>query len=154
MIMDDAAELLSQADFFDICDEQELAMLGFAGDRQHFAPGEVIYRGGTEPHGASVLVRGTVLVEHQGIEASKAYHLTEPGSVISPTSLIIAKPRPVTFTAETECELIFVPRSAFLKLAKQSPSLAQRAAERIQRDLGQYMHALEPLRKKMVRPAD
>ncbi|MFD1253926.1 Crp/Fnr family transcriptional regulator [Devosia equisanguinis] len=147
--MDDAAGVLSQADFFDICDDEQRRMLGFAGDRQHFDADDVIYRAGDVPQGAYVLMDGTVKARHEGAEAGKPYALSEPGSVISPTALILDKPRPVTFTAVTDCELLFVPRSAFLKLLRQYPDLAQRAAQRIEQDLGRYMHALEPLRRKM-----
>lgn len=149
--MDDAAGVLAQAEFFDICDDEERRMLGFAGDRQRFAVDEVIYQAGDRPDGAYVLIEGTVRATHDGDEASSPYELSEPGSVISPTALIIAKPRPVTFTAATDCEVLFVPRSAFMKLARQDPDLAKRAAQRIQQNLGQYMHALEPLRQKMKR---
>lgn len=149
MRMDDAAGVLSRADFFDICDDEELRMLGFAGDRQRYAAEAIIYKAGDPPQGAYVLVEGTVRARHEGDEAGKPYALSEPGSVLSPTALIIAKPRPVTFTAVTECDMLFVPRAAFMKLARQNPDLARRAAERIQQDLGTYMHALEPLRGRM-----
>jgi CRP-like cAMP-binding protein len=149
MRMDDTAGILARADFFDICDDEERRMLGFAGDRQRFAADEVIYQAGETPMGAHVLVEGTVRAVHEGAEAGKPYALSEPGSVLSPTALIIAKPRLVTFTAVSECETLFVPRAAFMKLARQNPDLAQRAASRIQQDLGRYMHALEPLRNRM-----
>ncbi len=149
MRMDDAAGVLAQADFFDICDDEQLRMLGFAGDRQHFDADTIIYKAGDVPLGAYVLIEGTVRARHEGAEAGKPYALSEPGSVISPTALILDKPRPVTFTAITDCEMLFVPRNAFLKLVRQSPDLAARAAQRIEQDLGRYMHALEPLRGKM-----
>jgi CRP-like cAMP-binding protein len=147
--MDDAAGVLARADFFDICDDEQLRMLGFAGDRQHYEADAVIYKAGEVPQGAYVLIEGTIRARHEGAEAGKPYALSEPGSVISPTSLILDKPRPVTFTAITDCEMLFVPRSACLKLVRQSPELAARAARRIEQDLGRYMHALEPLRSRM-----
>jgi CRP-like cAMP-binding protein len=64
-------------------------------------------------------------------------------------ALILDKPRPVTFTAVTDCDMLFVPRAAFLKLIRQDPDLAQRAAERIQAGLGTYLGALQPLRRSM-----
>lgn len=149
MRMDDAAGVLAQADFFDILDDEQLRMLGFAGDRQYFESDQIIYQAGEVPQGAYVLVEGTVRARHEGTEAGKPYALSEPGSVLSPTALILTRPRPVTFTAVTDCDLLFVPRSAFLKLAKQSPDLAARAAERIQKELGNYLGALEPLRRRM-----
>lgn len=147
--MDDAAGVLARADFFDICDDEQLRMLGFAGDRQHFGADEIIYKAGEVPQGAFVLIEGTIRARHEGAEAGKPYALSEPGSVISPTALILDKPRPVTFTAITDCEMLFVPRTAFLKLLRQNPDLAGRAAKRIEQDLGRYMHALEPLRTRM-----
>ncbi|MFC3704148.1 Crp/Fnr family transcriptional regulator [Devosia honganensis] len=147
--MDDAAGVLARADFFDICDDEQLRMLGFAGDRRHFPADAVIYQAGEVPPGAYVLIEGTVRARHEGAEAGKPYALSEPGSVLSPTALILDKPRPVTFTAVTDCDLLFVPRTAFLKLARQSPELAQRAAQRIEQNLGRYMHALEPLRSRL-----
>lgn len=149
MRMDDAAGVLAQADFFDILDDEQRRMLGFAGDRQYFEADQIIYRAGEVPQGAYVLVEGTVRARHEGEEAGKPYALSQPGSVISPTALILARPRPVTFSAVTDCDLLFVPRSAFMKLAKQSPELAARAAERIQQELGNYLGALEPLRRRM-----
>lgn len=149
MRMDDAAGVLARADFFDICDDEQLRMLAFAGDRRHFPADAIIYQAGEPPLGAYVLIEGTVKARHEGAEADKPYALSEPGSVISPTALIIDKPRPVTFTAVTDCDMLFVPRSAFLKLVRQYPDLAVRAAQRIEEDLGRYMHALEPLKRKM-----
>ncbi|KKB07797.1 hypothetical protein VE26_14205 [Devosia chinhatensis] len=147
--MDDAAGVLTRADFFDICDDEQLRMLGFAGDRQYFEVGSVIYKAGDIPLGAHVLVSGKVKARHEGPEAGEPYTLTEPGSVISPTALILDKPRPVTFMAISDCETLFVPRNAFLKLVRQNPDLAARAISRIEEDLGRYMHALEPLRTRM-----
>jgi len=149
MKMDDAAAVLGRAEFFDICDDEQRKMLGFAGDRQHFDADSIIYKAGTAPQGAWVLIDGTIKARHEGAEAGKPYALSEPGSVISPTALILEKPRPVTFTAVTDCELLFIPRSAFLKLIRQYPELAQRAAQRVEQELGRYMHALEPLKSRM-----
>jgi CRP-like cAMP-binding protein len=149
MKMDDAAAILGRAEFFDICDDEQRRMLGFAGDRQYFAADSIIYKAGAVPLGAFVLIEGTIKARHEGVEAGKPYALSEPGSVISPTSLILEKPRPVTFTAVTDCELLFIPRTAFLKLVRQYPDLAQRASQRVEQELGKYLTALDPLRHRM-----
>ena len=36
-----------------------------------------------------------------------------------------------------------------MKLVQQSPELAQRAVARVERELGNYLGALEPARRKM-----
>ena len=134
MIRDDAAEALGQAEFFDICDEEQRRMLALAGDM---------------PQGAFVLVDGTLKAKPEGPGAGKPYAISEPGSVVSAMALILGKPRPVTITAVTDSRALFVPRSAFLKLVQQSPDLAQRAVARVERELGNYLGALEPVRRKM-----
>lgn len=152
MIRDDAAEALAQAEFFDICDDEQQRMLAFAGDLRSFASGDILYAAGDVPLGAHVLIEGTLTVQPEASGAAP-YRITEPGSVVSAMALILAKPRALTVTAESDCETLFVPRQAFMKLVQQSPVLAQRAAARIEHDLSHYLDALEPLRRRM-KPTD
>jgi len=147
MIRDDAAEALARAEFFDICDDQQRSMLAFAGDTRTFSADEVLYKAGDTPEGALVLIEGTLRVRPQA--AGKPYALSEPGSVVSALALVLDKPRPITVTAVTDVRVLMVPRQAFRKLMQQSPELAQRAAERIEREISGYLGALEPLRRRM-----
>jgi CRP-like cAMP-binding protein len=64
-------------------------------------------------------------------------------------ALVVAKPRPVTVKAIDAVETLFVPRSAFLKLAQQNPDMAARAADRVRRELTGYLNSIERLRPKM-----
>ena len=149
MIRDDAAEALGQAEFFDICDDEQRRMLAFAGDMRHFDADAVLYQAGDMPQGAFVLIEGTLKARPEGPGAGKPYAISEPGSVVSAMALILAKPRPVTISAVTDTRTLFVPRTAFLKLVQQSPDLAQRAMVRIERDLGAYLGALEPVGRRL-----
>ena len=147
--MDDAAAILARTDFFSMCDDEQRRMLGFASDRRHVDADDIIYKAGDVPQGAYVLIDGTIKARNVGVEAGKPYALSEPGSVVSAMALILDKPRPVTITAVTDCELLFVPRSAFLKLVRQYPELAQKAVQRIEGELSGYLSALDPLKRKM-----
>ena len=144
---DSAAEALALAEFFDICDDEQRRMLAFAGDQRHFEPEAVVYQAGDVPLGAFVLINGMLKAQPEGQIAS--YEISEPGSVVSAMALILAKPRPVTISAVTDCETLFIPRYAFIKLVQQSPELAQRTVARVQQDLGNYLGALEPVRRRM-----
>ncbi|MGV8833856.1 MAG: Crp/Fnr family transcriptional regulator [Devosia sp.] len=148
MIRDEADAALAQAEFFDICDDEQRRMLAFAGDRRHFDSDAVVYKSGDVPQGAYVLISGTLKARPEG-KGAKPYAISEPGSVVSSMALILDKPRQVTFTAVTDCETLFIPRQAFLKLLQQSPELAQRAVARVERDLGSYMDVLEPVGRRM-----
>jgi CRP-like cAMP-binding protein len=127
MIRDDAAEALAQAEFFNICDDEQRRMLAFAGDLRRYEPDALLYQAGETPFGAFVLVDGTLKAKPEGPNAGEPYAISEPGSVVSAMALILSRPRPLTVTAVTEAQVLFVPRHAFLKLVQQSPDLAQRA---------------------------
>ena len=56
MQLDDAATILSHADFFEVCNAEQRRLLAFASERKKFRPGGVIYQAGEVPEGAHVLV--------------------------------------------------------------------------------------------------
>ena len=145
--MDDAATILASADFFDICSDEQRRMLAFASEKEIFARGATLSRSGEVALGAHILVSGRLSIRPDG--QAKPYAVEHVGAVISAMALILSKPRPLTVVAETGVETLFVPRNAFMKLAKQSPDLARRAAERIQRDLISYVSALQQVRGKI-----
>jgi CRP-like cAMP-binding protein len=122
MIRDDAAEALGQAEFFDICDDEQRRMLAFAGDIRHFDPDAVLYKAGDMPLGAFVLVEGTLKAKPEGPGAGKPYAISEPGSVVSAMALILAKPRPVTITAVTDAQALFVPARRFSSSCSSRPN--------------------------------
>jgi CRP-like cAMP-binding protein len=148
MQLDDAATILSHADFFEVCSAEQRRLLAFASERRKFRPGETIYRSGDVPEGAHVLVTGTVATTHEGGE-SNPFLVHETGAVLGAMALVVAKPRPVTVKAIDAVETLFVPRSAFLKLAQQNPDMAARAADRVRRELTGYLNSIERLRPKM-----
>ena len=148
MQLDDAATILSRADFFEVCDADQRRLLAFASERKKYRPGGVIYQAGEVPEGAHVLISGTVATTTAGHE-DNPYIVHQQGALLGAVSLVVAKPRPVTVKAIDAVETLFVPRSAFMKLAQQNPDLAARAADRIRRDLSGYLGAIESLRPRM-----
>lgn len=148
MQLDDAATILSRAEFFEICDAEQRRLLAFASERKSFRPGTVICQSGEVPEGAHVLLSGTIATTQNGAE-DNPFIVHEQGSVIGAISLVVAKPRPLTVKAIDAVETLLVPRSAFMKLAHQYPDLAARAAARIRQDLSGYLGAIEKLRPKM-----
>lgn len=148
MQIDDAATILAGADFFEICTEEERRLLAFASERKRFAVGNVIVESGVVPDGAHVLISGSISVT-PGDNAASPHIVSERGAVISTMALIVARPREVTIRAVGAVETLFVPRAAFLKLAKQSPGLARHAADRIRRELLGFVSAVTPAGKKI-----
>lgn len=148
MQLDDAATILGRADFFSVCDAEQRRLLAFASERKRFRPGAVLYAAGDTPEGAHVLVSGTVATYQEG-DDDNPFVVSTVGAVFGAMSLVVAKSRPVTVKAVDQVETLFVPRSAFMKLANQSPELAARAADRIRAELLGYLGAIETMKPKI-----
>jgi CRP-like cAMP-binding protein len=148
MQLDDAATILGRADFFSVCDAEQRRLLAFASERKKFRPNSVLYQAGDVPEGAHILVSGTVATYQEG-DDQNPYVVTAQGTVLGTMSLVVAKPRPVTVKAVDVVETLFVPRSAFMKLANQSPDLAARAAQRIRQELVGYLGAIETVKPRI-----
>jgi CRP-like cAMP-binding protein len=149
MQLDDAATILARADFFEICDAEQRRLLAFASERKRYRPGNVIYKSGDTPDGAHVLITGTVTMVADGDGPVVPRVVGQQGAILGAMALVVAKPRPVTVRAIDVVETLYVPRTAFLKLATQFPDLAKRAADRIRRDLVDYVGAVESVRGRI-----
>lgn len=146
---DDAASILGEADFFDICTQEERRILAFTSERKRFSAGSVIAASGEVLEGLIILISGTISVTPDSESEPNPYLVSERGALIGALALMIAKPRPVTLSAVTIVEVLVVPRKSFLKLASQSPELAVKARDRVRAELGAYVEALSPIRSLM-----
>ena len=70
MQLEDAATILSRADFFEICNAEQRRLLAFASERRRHPGGATIYKGGDISDGAHVLVSGTVTVATARVAAT------------------------------------------------------------------------------------
>jgi CRP-like cAMP-binding protein len=148
MQLDDATTILGRADFFTVCNAEQRRLLAFASERKKWRPNSVIYQAGDVPEGAHVLVTGTVATYQEGDEANP-FVITSQGALLGAMALVVAKPRPVTVKAVDNVETLFVPRTAFMKLANQEPELAARVAARIRTELTGYLGEIERVKTKI-----
>src|SRR3978361_23275 len=118
MQLDDATTILGRADFFEVCCAEQRRRLAFASERKKYRAGSIIYGADEVPEGAHVLVSGTVATYQAGDDANP-FVISTVGAVLGAMSLVVAKPRPVTVKAVDNVETLFVPRTAFMKLANQ-----------------------------------
>lgn len=148
MELDDFTSALAQADFFRICDEEQRRLLAFASERRIFSSGEVIYKKGDPAPGAFVLLRGAIVAGDSDGGSYKPQTISERGAVLGEMSLFLDRPRRASVRAASDVELLFVPRSAFNKLIRQFPVLAERAAQRIEDEMSSFLDAMEPFRDR------
>lgn len=148
MQLDDTANILAQASFFDVCDGEQRRLLAFAAERKKYRPGSIIYASGEVPEGAHVLLSGTVATTQDSAPDNPVL-LHDAGALIGITALLLDKPRPLTVKAVDAVETLLVPRTAFLKLARQYPDLAARAADRLRNNLADYLGVMTGMRGRL-----
>ncbi len=147
MELDDFSTALERADFFRICDDEQRRLLAFASERRSFSAGDTICKRGDMSTGAFVLLKGEVAVGDKDADAVGQKKVAEGGAVLGEMGLFLTRPNRTTMRAVTDTDLLFVPRSAFSKLMRQYPELAQKAAQRIEEEMVSFLDALEQFRK-------
>jgi CRP-like cAMP-binding protein len=152
MELDDTASILANTEFFRICSPEQMRLLAFASERHRFSEGETIFVAGDSSRGAYVLVAGQVTIADDPDRQAKAHRVTEPGTVIGATALVLPKPRAGTAIAASDVDTLFVPREAFMKLARQNPELASLAAERLRSELTGYLGTITALKDRISVP--
>lgn len=138
MELDDFASVLSQSEFFGICSDEQRRLLAFASEQRVFEPGEYLFKKGDASQGAFVLISGRVLAG-EGNAVHKLHALTEPGTVLGELGLILERPRRTSVRSADTVSVLFVPRTAFIKLMRQYPAMAERAAARISAELEDFL---------------
>ncbi len=146
MELDDVTSILANAAFFDICEPEQQRLLAFASEQRQSRAGEVISTQGDPADGAYIIMRGSVAISDDVQRALKSYGVSGPNVMIGELALVLDRPRRKTATAVTNVEALFVPRMAFVKLMRQFPDMAERAAARIENELGAYLGALDKFR--------
>jgi CRP-like cAMP-binding protein len=149
MQLDDVAAVLASADFFEVCDAEQRRLLAFVSEAKRFPAGGRLFTYGDISDGAYVLISGSLSASDKPDGEGEMRVISEPGTLLGELGLVLARPRRATVTAKTTAETLFVPRQAFLKLAAQFPALAERAAERIERDLSSFLGAIDQVRKRI-----
>jgi CRP-like cAMP-binding protein len=148
MELDEFSSALERADFFRICDDEQRRLLAFASERQSFEAGDIIYKRGEISSGAYVLLAGEVLAGDSEGGGYKPQKIGERGAVLGEMGLFLTRPRRATLRAASDVELLFVPRSAFTKLMRQYPGLAEKAARRVEEEMATFLDAMEQFRDK------
>ena len=149
MELDEAAAILSEVEFFSICDAEQLRLMAFTCEHLDRKSGTVLFSKGEPADGAYVLVHGTLEAQEGDGPTAKVRTIDARASLVGEMALILGRPRRARVTTTTDARLLFVPRTAFLRLLGQYPDLALRAAERIRREMGDYIRALDTVRHKV-----
>ena len=148
MELDDSTSILAGTAFFEICDAEQQRLLAFASERRKYRAGDIVYAQGDPADGAYVLVRGSVAITDDKQGPNKGYGASGPKVLIGEMALLLDRPRRKSVTAVTDLDTLFVPRLAFVKLMRQFPDMAERAAAHIEDELSSYLGVLDRFRAR------
>jgi CRP-like cAMP-binding protein len=133
---------------FEELSEEEREVLADGIERIELEPGDVLFREQEEGSGLVLLVEGRVR-----LESTRTGELGSvgPGTALGAVSLVAVGPREVSAVAESACSILLLRRSAFRRLADDTPRAACRLAEAIAREAAALLRAgLEPLVRHAV----
>jgi CRP-like cAMP-binding protein len=147
MELDDTASILANTEYFRMCSHEQLRLMAFASERHRFMAGETLFVAGDSARGAYVLLSGRVDIKDT--PNAEPYTVSDVGMIVGATALVLQKPRAFTATATSDVETLFVPREAFLKLARQYPDFAKQLADRMRRELTGYLDAVTSVKDRM-----
>lgn len=116
--------------------EEEREVFGEAMQRITLDAGEEVFREGEDADGLILLVRGRLRLSRAtpGLVGSLG-----PGETLGALSLVAAGPREASVVAETVSEILWLPRTAYRRVADEAPHAACRFVERVLADLTAMM---------------
>ncbi len=94
--------------------------------------GRKLFRAGSESEGQTLIVEGEIAFHSP--RSSETWVLG-PGSALGALSLVAVGEHETSATAETACELLFLDRTQFRRLADDHPRAACRLLEALMKDL-------------------
>lgn len=139
---------LGETKFFAGLEPVELARLLPELDEQSFRAGAVIFRRG-EPGDSVYVVRAGVAEARasDGRPGDAALSLFEPGDSFGEMALLTDEPRSTTIVALTDLDLWVLPKDRFLRLIKQTPSVALAVGRQLSNRLRATSHAVSTMHR-------
>ncbi len=146
MGLEDIIEIIKDAEFFSICNEEQLRLLAFASERRHYDAKEIIVDKIIGYDGAYIIINGDVSVSDDLERGNNSYIISGANTLVGERSLLLNKPLRSLIIANSEVEALFVPHKAFYKLLQQYPDIATIIKQRIETELDNYLRAFDGFR--------
>lgn len=102
---------------------------------QSFAPGEVLFEGGSDPNGVHILLSGEVDLQFVVRKGENSIPFSVAGQILGLSSIVSGRPHEYTAMALTPVLTGFVDRGTFLGTLHRSPSLWFDVLQVLSRDI-------------------
>lgn len=148
MALEKMIEVLGEVEFFQNFSQDQIKLVAFVSDFRQIAAGELLVQEGDVAEGAFILVSGKLITEHEG-GTHQGSLIDQPGALIGDMALLASTPRAASIRAQSDCEVVFVPRTHFKKLIQTYPELGEMMSTHIRRALSNYVDALSSVHAKL-----
>ena len=142
---------LSQVDLFkDLTVEQLDEIARIVSDKE-YKRGQLVFSEGDEGVGFYIVIRGRVKVYKVSPDGKEQImHIFGPGQPFAEVPVFEGARYPANAEAKELCRLFFFPKSSFVSLIQENPSLAMNMLASLSLRLKQFSHLIEALSLKEV----
>jgi len=149
--MDKIFNILSSIPGFSGLSQNQLEALRQIVADKHFNKGEIIFSEGDEGNGFYVVADGKVKIFKSSIEGKEQIlHIYGPGNPFGEVPVFSGKQFPANAQAMVKSHLLFFPRTAFVALLANNPSLAMNMLAVLSMRLREFTVQIENLSLKEV----
>lgn len=149
--MDKIFNIISSIPGFSGLSQKQLEALRQIVADKHFNKGEIIFSEGDEGNGFYVVADGKVKIFKSSIEGKEQIlHIYGPGNPFGEVPVFSGKQFPANAQAMVKSHLLFFPRTAFVALLANNPSLAMNMLAVLSMRLREFTVQIENLSLKEV----
>jgi CRP/FNR family transcriptional regulator, dissimilatory nitrate respiration regulator len=149
--MDNKLKILLNVSLFGGLPQEQLHKIARIAEERHFRKGEIIFTENQDGAGFYVVASGTVKIYKVSLEGKEQIlHIFGPGEPIGEVPVFTDKAYPANAEAIAESHLLFFPKSAFVNLIAQNPSLSLNMMAVLSKRLRQFTVQIENLSLKEV----
>jgi CRP-like cAMP-binding protein len=146
MAINDTVQILARVPFLSSLGHEELRLLAFAAEPMRIPPGRTLARQGDSADAAYVLVSGTLA--SVTAEGATLKRFSEPSTLVGELALIVETQWQAGFVADSEVEVLRLPRAQFRRLLDDYPDVADAIRRRIAEDVSRLADAMGPVSGK------
>ncbi len=118
---------------------------------RHYNKGEIIFSDGDDGNGFYIVAKGRVKVFKASPEGKEhIFHIVGPGETFGQVAVYAGRSFPANSEAITNSHLLFIPRTAFVELIGNNPSLAMSMLAVLSMRLREFTVQIENLSLKEV----
>lgn len=154
MSLDDDIRIIASAQLFDALQPEQLRLLAFGAERLSFKEGRTLYREGDHADYGFVLASGEIELTKIIDGKQRVLQTVTPGMVLGELAMITQTERLTNAVAKSDCEMVRINRSLFLRMLSEYPETAAAIHNDLSERLKQFLKKIANLDQKFANSPD